>query len=148
MRTNQAIGMSRGLMYTMMPYMRHLGHAVRTLTRTILFTMEPPVKTRKPRKDSAYTVEERTLMNQYKQKYMTQPTRELRANVIRNEILPDLYNYWVKLGTAPQSGEESLVCMKVTLFLCSSLLPFSYIDIIVGTGGMGEKQLASGHCGE
>jgi hypothetical protein len=38
-----------GLMYTMMPYtMRHLRHAVETLTRTIPFTMEPPIKTRKP----------------------------------------------------------------------------------------------------
>jgi hypothetical protein len=84
-------------------------------------------------------VEERKLMNKYKQEYMTQPTRELRANVIRNKILPDLYNYWVQLGTAPQLGEDSLVFMKATLFLCLILLPFSYMDWIVGTGSMGEK---------
>lgn len=85
-------------------------------------------------------------MNKYKQEYMTQPTRELRANVIKNKILPDLYNYWVQLGTAPRSAEESLVCMKVIFCLYSSVPALSYIDLNVGTGGMGAKQLASEHC--
>jgi hypothetical protein len=70
-------------------------------------------KARKHRKDAFYSPAEMTILVKHKQEYRTQPTRELRGNVLRTKILPDLYNYWVEKGTEPQTEEESTARMKV-----------------------------------
>jgi hypothetical protein len=101
--------------------------------------MEIPIKARKPRKDSLYSVEERKIMNQFKAEYRRQPTKEQRGDVIRSKLLPNLYNYWVQLGTAPKSTEESLSRLKV-IFLFKHYL--AYIFRFLVPCRMGEKQLA------
>ena len=80
-------------------------------------------KARKLRKDAFYSPAERTILNKYKQEYRMQPTRELRGNVLRTKILPDLFNYWDHEGLGPETDEESTVCMKVI-----SLSYFSYFN--------------------
>jgi hypothetical protein len=54
-------------------------------------------------------------MNRFKPEYRMQPTKELRANIIRSKLLPNLFNYWVQQGTAPQTDEEILSQLKVIL---------------------------------
>jgi len=71
------------------------------------------VKARKLRKDAFYSPAERSILNKFKLEYRMQPTRELRANVLRTKILPDLFNYWDHEGLGPENDEDSTRRMKV-----------------------------------
>jgi hypothetical protein len=70
-------------------------------------------KPRKLRKDAFYSPAERTILNKHKEEYRMQPTRQLRGNVLRTKILPDLFNYWDGEGLGPKTEEESTTRMKV-----------------------------------
>jgi hypothetical protein len=72
-----------------------------------------PQKTKRPRKDAAYSCEEMDIINIHKEEYREQTTRELRANVLKTKILVDLFNLWVRQGKAPQDEGESVARMKV-----------------------------------
>jgi hypothetical protein len=88
--------------------------------------MEPlgpvPTKTRKLRKDAFYSPAERAILNVHRLDYRTQTTRELRANVLKTKVLPDLFNYWDQQGTGPNSEEETTARMKVIYIPSTSIM--------------------------
>lgn len=71
------------------------------------------VKARKPRKDALYTIQELQILSKYKTEYRQQTTRESRAQIIREKILVDLFNFWIEHGKGPVNGEESISRAKV-----------------------------------
>jgi hypothetical protein len=72
-----------------------------------------PHKTRKPRKDALYGRDEMVILNRYKEDYRRLMTRELRGDLIRTQVLGDLFNHWTERGMAPITEEDSLARMKV-----------------------------------
>ncbi len=68
-------------------------------------------KTKKPRRDAQYSREEIAVISKYKAEYKDQTTRPLRAHVLRNKILVDIFNYWDVQGTLP--SEEALCVERV-----------------------------------
>jgi hypothetical protein len=69
--------------------------------------------TKQPRRGTLYTKPELLVISKYKTEYKEQTTRALRANVLRNKILVDLFNYWLEQKTLPLEGEESINRVKV-----------------------------------
>lgn len=49
----------------------------------------------------------------YKAEYKEQTTRALRAHVLRNKILVDMFNYWDTQGTVPAGEEACIARVKV-----------------------------------
>jgi hypothetical protein len=70
-------------------------------------------KTKQPRRGTLYSKPELLVISKYKTEYKEQTTRALRANVLRNKILVDLFNYWLEQKTLPSDGEESMKQVKV-----------------------------------
>jgi hypothetical protein len=65
--------------------------------------------TKQPRRGALYSREEIKIINKHKAEYKDQTTRALRANVLRNKILVDIFNYWDAQKTLPL---EELVCVE------------------------------------
>ena len=63
--------------------------------------------TKKPRRGALYSREEIEVISKYKEEYKDQTTRALRAHVMRNKILVDIFNYWDLQGTLPS---DEVVC--------------------------------------
>ena len=75
--------------------------------------MAHPIPTAKqPRRDARYSREEMQVISKHKTEYKDQTTRALKANVLRNKILVDLFNFWDKQGTLPTEGAV-LECVQV-----------------------------------
>jgi len=53
---------------------------------------------KQPRKGTLYTRQEIAIISKYKTEYKDQTTRPLRAHVLRNKILVDIFNYWDQQG--------------------------------------------------
>ena len=56
-------------------------------------------------RSSAYSLEERAIIDANKELYKQQPTRALRAEVFR-KILSHIYNYWQLKNLLPHDEEE------------------------------------------
>jgi hypothetical protein len=69
--------------------------------------------TKQPRRGTLYSKGELLVITKYKAEYKEQTTRALRANVLRNKILVDLFNYWDVQNTLPSNEVESLEWVKV-----------------------------------
>src|SRR5258705_13676973 len=67
--------------------------------------------TRRPRRGALYTREEITVIAKHKAEYKDQTTRALRAHVLRNKVLVDIFNYWDVQGTLP--SEEAACVQRV-----------------------------------
>jgi len=67
----------------------------------------PPTK--QPRRGALYSREELAVISMYKAEYKDQTTRTLRAHVLRNKILVDIFNYWDVQGTLPS---DEAVCVQ------------------------------------
>jgi hypothetical protein len=76
-------------------------------------------KTRKPRSNCIYSVQERQVIGQFKEEYRSQPDSERRAMIFREKVLPAIYNYWTDEGkTAISLGEKERrgkVCKFITM---------------------------------
>src|SRR5258705_13454407 len=59
-------------------------------------------KSRKPRKDALYSLEEIKVISKHKQEYREQTTQPLQAEIFTSKILVDLFNYWLRVGKAPR----------------------------------------------
>ena len=57
---------------------------------------------------AAYSIEERKILDVFKEEYQLQTTRHLRAQVFRSKILVGIYNYWKDNNMLPHNDEESL----------------------------------------
>ena len=60
-----------------------------------------PTVTKHPRRGAQFSRKEIEVISKYKDEYKEQTTRPLRANVLRNKIMVDLFNYWDDQGTLP-----------------------------------------------
>ena len=69
--------------------------------------------TKQPRRGTLYSKGELLVITKYKAEYKEQTTRALRANVLQNKILVDLFNYWDVQNTLPLNEVESLEWVKV-----------------------------------
>ena len=69
--------------------------------------------TKQPKQGTLYSKGELLVITKYKAEYKEQTTRALRANVLRNKILVDLFNYWDVQNTLPSNEVESLEWVKV-----------------------------------
>jgi hypothetical protein len=66
-------------------------------------------KTKQPRRGILYSRAEIVVISKYKAEYKDQTTRTLRANVLRNKILVDLFNYWDAEKSLPL---DEVVCIQ------------------------------------
>jgi len=69
----------------------------------------------KQRKDSHLSVQERDIINKYKDEYRSQTTRELRGDVFRNKIQVDMLDYWNTQGINTTDETETQNRLKVTV---------------------------------
>ena len=69
--------------------------------------------TKLPRRGTLYSRAEILVLSKYKVEYKDQTTRALRANVLQNKILVDLFNYWDLQNTLPLNEGESMEWVKV-----------------------------------
>jgi len=69
--------------------------------------------TRKPRRGALYSREEIAVLSKYKAEYKDQTTKPLRAHVLRNKILVDIFNYWDVQKTLPADEEACVDRVKV-----------------------------------
>ena len=70
--------------------------------------------TRRPRQSVLYSREELVVLSKYKAEYKEQTTKALRAHVLRNKILVDIFNYWDAEGTLPSDEESCIQRVKVS----------------------------------
>lgn len=69
--------------------------------------------TKLPRRGTLYSREEILVISKYKAEYKEQTTRALRANVLRNKILVDLFNHWDAQKTLPLDEAAATERVKV-----------------------------------
>jgi len=69
--------------------------------------------TKLPRRGTLYSREEILVISKHKAEYKEQTTRPLRANVLRNKILVDLFNHWDAQNRLPVDAAESIGRVKV-----------------------------------
>jgi hypothetical protein len=72
-------------------------------------------------KGSRYTVKERKILAPYKDAFRSQESKAGRLQILKCDILPTIFNYWVSIETAPMDEEESCMCAKVNYQACSKL---------------------------
>ena len=89
--------------------------SVFAITGSIVAVMAHLIPTTKqPRRGTLYTKGELLVISKYKAEYKEQTTRALRANVLRNNILVDLFNYWDAQNILPSDEVESMERVKVS----------------------------------
>ncbi|KAF8810541.1 hypothetical protein BYT27DRAFT_7209334 [Phlegmacium glaucopus] len=65
-----------------------------------------PPKPRQPQKDGRYTQVEKEIIGKYKEEYRLLTTRELQGQLMRERILPVIFNYWNDQGNGPMNEED------------------------------------------
>jgi Ni,Fe-hydrogenase III component G len=56
--------------------------------------LSPEAPSRKIRKESQYTQEERTVLGKYRAEYKATTTHSQRDTLVRGKIFPDMFNFW------------------------------------------------------
>lgn len=97
--------------------------------------------TKQARRGALYSREEIGVISIYKAEYKDQTTRALRANVLRNKILVDLFNYWDVQGTLPSNEAICMERVKVNDETVKSVRLENPTHCL-GTCCLGAKQLA------
>ena len=77
---------------------------------------------RQYRKESKYTVEERKIIDPYKDAFRSQESKAGRLQILKCDILPAIFNYWVSIGRAPMDEEESCIRAKVNYEACQGCI--------------------------
>jgi len=95
---------------------------------------------RKPRRDALYSQEEIAVLSKYKAEYKDQTTKPLRAHVLRNKILVNIFNYWDVQKTLPADEEACVAWVKVNETV--KLERLQNLTDGLGTCCLGAKQLA------
>ena len=86
-----------------------------------------PPRHRTHNKPCTYTASERAVLQPFCKKYKTETNKDARLRMMRTEILPALFYYWVQRGDRPQTPEESTKLVQVEgshchlLFFCWQL---------------------------
>ena len=96
--------------------------------------------TRKPRRGTCYSRDEITVLSKYKAEYKDQTTQALKAHVLQNKILIDIFNYWDMQKTLPADEEACIEQVKVNEMVKPQKL--DNLTHGLGTCCLGAKQLA------
>jgi hypothetical protein len=75
-------------------------------------------RVRQYRKGSRYSVEERKIIEPYKVAFRSQESKANRLQILKCDILPAMFNYWVSIDRAPMDEEESRIRAKVNFQIC------------------------------
>jgi hypothetical protein len=75
--------------------------------------------TKQPRRGAFYSREEIVVLSKHKAEYKDQTTRALRAHVLRNKILVDIFNYWDAQRTLPSDEAVCVQRVKVNNYMSS-----------------------------
>lgn len=68
-----------------------------------------------PRKDSRYNAKEHEQMLPFKENFVKSMTPADRLLILRNQILPAMFNYWASVGKYPRDEQESRDWTRVNL---------------------------------
>ena len=92
-------------------------------------------------KGSRYTVEERKIIEPYKDAFRSQESKAGRLQILKCDILPAIFNYWVSIERAPMDEEESRMHAKVNYQTCEE----GTVLLITspGTNNLAFQQLAN-----
>jgi hypothetical protein len=82
------------------------------------------VGTRQYRKESKYTIQERKIIEPYKDAFRSQESKAGRLQILKCDILPAIFNYWVSIERAPVDEEDSRIRAKVNKLLNISRLHY------------------------
>ena len=93
---------------------------------------------KQPRRGAFYTREEIAAISVYKAEYKDQTTKALRAHVLRNKILVDMFNYWDSQGTLPSDEKLCVQWVKVNDTILRSERS-EYLTFSLGTCCLGAK---------
>ena|SRR5438309_7896970 len=100
--------------------------------------------TRRPRRGALYSQQEIAVISKHKAEYKDQTTRPLRAHVLQNKILVDIFNYWDVQGTLSADDEVCMEWVKVNNGTVKSER-LENLTHSLGTCCLGAKQLAPEH---
>ena len=65
------------------------------------------------RKGSRYTLEEHKITEPYKDAFWSEESKASWLQILKCDILPAIFNYWVSIERAPLDEEESCIHAKV-----------------------------------
>ena len=63
-------------------------------------------------------MEERKIIEPYKVAFQSQESKASRLEILKCDILPVMFNYWVSIDRAPMDEEESCFRAKVNSQAC------------------------------
>lgn len=84
-------------------------------------TLSTETTQRQPRSGAKYPPEDRQVIDPFKQEYQAQTSKAGRLQMLKNDILPALFNHWASKGKLPKDIEESKSWSKVTYGSARSL---------------------------
>jgi hypothetical protein len=73
-------------------------------------------------KGSRYTVEEWKVIEPYKVGFQLQESKASWLQILKVDILPAMFNYWVSIDCAPMDDDESCVQSKVNSEACQGCI--------------------------
>lgn len=94
---------------------RNAFHSHRLFKFTPMPGDEVTTPTRKPRKDCRYNTAELDVLRPFKEEFRTRTTTKDRLAVLKNKILPAMFNYWQSIGKQPVNEDESRAWSKVRI---------------------------------
>jgi hypothetical protein len=108
-------------------------HPVTQIIFKMLLSTVDIRKCRKPRGPCQYTVEERKLLEPFKESYRSKSDKKARKHIWTSDILPVMFNYWSDNGRNEISQEDFDMRIRVSI---ASLHVIILIDCALGTGKM------------
>jgi hypothetical protein len=75
-------------------------------------------------KESKYTIQERKIIKPYKDAFRLQESKAGQLQILKCDILPAIFNYWVSIERAPVDEEDSRIHAKVNKLLNISRLHY------------------------
>ena len=68
---------------------------------------------KEPRKDAKYSEAVKEVIGKFKDEYRKQPTRELRGIIMKEKILPAIFNFWKGPDQPRMEEQDSKARQKV-----------------------------------
>ena len=96
---------------------------------------------RQYQKGSRYTVEEQKIIEPYRDAFQSEELKAGWLQILKCNILPAIFNYWVSIERAPMDEEESRMCAKVNYQTCEE----GTVSLITspGTNNLAFQQLVN-----
>lgn len=78
-------------------------------------------RTARTRHSFIYQLEERRVLNTYREEFRGEPDHKERRTIFKSKVLVDIFNYWHSQKKAPADGAETEAAIKVCLSWFPSL---------------------------